>query len=472
MSVKQQAQGRPRIAIIGAGTSGVICLKTLHQQGLDVQAFEAGSYIGGLWRFGNDNGMSSIYRSLHINTSKRVMEVSDYPMPDHMAEFPSHTEISAYFESYVDHFKVRELIRFNTTVLNASKALGSGWLLRLRGPDGQERSEHFAQLVVANGHHWDPRMVDFPGHFDGPQFHAHHYVDLQHPVDLAGKRVVVIGAGNSAMDVACELGQALRANTGTQAGPARVVLSQRSGVWIAPKVLGNMPQDRSLRHPMKRPGFWEVARRRFVPRGVRTAVYNLLAEHLVRSIAGDPQRVGLKAPKERFSQRHGTVSQEIHARLIHGDIVPKGNITELLGDRVRFEDGSIEPADVLIHCSGYRITFPFFAPELLSAPNNEIALWQRMIDPRHADLYFIGLVQPKCSMMPIAELQSNFLAALLSGSYQLPSAAEMQAQGRAVHEGVKSGFTKSESHTIQIDCGEYSYELYREWDRGRVKRAA
>lgn len=456
-----------RVAIIGAGTSGVVCAKVLRQQGLDVQVFEKGSHVGGLWRFGNDNGMSSIYRSLHINTSKRVMQLSDYPMPAHMAEFPSHAEIIEYFESYVDHFGLREAIRFNTEVRQVDKLPQGGWQLRLREPDGAETTQRFSHVVVANGHHWDPRMVEFPGRFDGAQFHAHHYVDLHQPVTLAGKRVVVVGAGNSAMDIACELGQAVRANAGSGQGPARVILSQRSGVWIAPKVLGNLPQDRSIRHAMKRPGHWEKFRRRFIPRTWRLAAYNMLAEHLLRSVAGDPQRVGLKAPKERFSQRHGTVSQDIHARLIHGDITPRGNIAELLGERVRFEDGSIEPVDVLIHCSGYRISFPFLDPGLLSAPDNDIALWQRMVDPRHPGLFFVGLVQPKCAMMPIAELQSSFIADLLQGGYQLPSRATMEAELRAMHEGVKAGYTRSESHTIQIDCDEYSHDLYREWDRGK-----
>ncbi len=459
----------PCVSIIVAGTSGLVCAKVLRQQGLRVQVFEKGSRLGGLWRFGNDNGMSSIYRSLHINTSKRVMQLSDYPMPEHMAEYPSHAEIIEYFESYVDHFGVREAIRFNTEVRLAEKLPQGGWQLRLRRTDGTETTQCFSHLVVANGHHWSPRMAKFPGHFDGPQFHAHHYIDLHEPVDLADKRVVVIGAGNSAMDIACELGQAVRAHAGSGQGPARVVLSQRSGVWIAPKVLGNMPQDRAIRHAMKRPDHWERFRRRFIPRAWRLAAYNALAEHLLRGVAGDPQRVGLKPPKERFSQRHGTVSQDIHARLIHGDITPRGNIAELLGDQVRFEDGSVEPADVLIHCSGYRISFPFFAPELLSAPDNDIALWQRMMDPRHENLFFVGLVQPKCAMMPIAELQSSFIADLLTGGYRLPARATMEGQMRAHHERVKAGFTRSESHTIQIDCDEYSHDLYREWDKGKQR---
>lgn len=456
-----------RVAIIGAGTSGVICTKVLRQQGIEADCFEKGSALGGLWRFENDNGAGGCYRSLHINTSKRVMQVSDYPMPAHIAEFPRHSDIAQYFDDYADHFDVRRHIRFNTEVVHATPCADGSWDLHLRH-GGADETRNYRWLIVANGHHWDPRMARFPGHFDGAQLHAHHYVDLTTPYDFQGKRVVVVGSGNSAMDIACELGQASRAST----GPAKVFLSQRSGVWVTPKVLGNTPQDKSIRHAMKRPGRWERFRRRWIPRAWRLAIYNALAEYMVRTVAGDPARVGLKTPVERFVARHGTVSQDIHTRLIHGDISPKGNITEMMGDRVRFEDGSIETVDAIVHCSGYRINFPFIDPALLSAPGNSIALWQKIFDPRYMNLMFLALVQPKCSMMPIAELQSHFLADYINGTYQPPPQAQMAVQLKADQDRLKAQFTASESHTIQIDCDEYSYQLYAELDRGRLRAKA
>ncbi|SFA82836.1 Predicted flavoprotein CzcO associated with the cation diffusion facilitator CzcD [Collimonas sp. OK607] len=455
------------VAIIGAGTSGVVCTKVFRQQGIAVDCFEKGSGLGGLWRFENDNEVGGCYRSLHINTSKRVMELSDYPMPEHMAEFPSHSEIVRYFDDYADHFDVRPHIRFNTEVLQVERCADGSWDIHLRGPAGEEK-RNYRWLVVANGHHWDVRMAKFPGQFDGAQLHAHHYVDSTSPYDFRGKRVVVVGSGNSAMDIACELGQAARASS----GPVKVFLSQRSGVWITPKVLGNMPQDKFIRHPMKRPGGWERFRRRWIPRAWRLSLSNVLSEYIVRSVAGDPRRVGLKPPKDRFVARHGTVSQDIHARLIHGDITPKGNIVEMMGDRVRFEDGSIEAVDAIVHCSGYRISFPFLDTKLISAPGNNIALWRRIFDPRYRNLMFLALVQPKCSMMPIAELQSHYLAQYITGRYQLPSVARMEAELKADQETLKAQFIASESHTIQIDCDEYSYHLYEELDRGMVRAKA
>ena len=170
--------------------------------------------------------------------------------------------------------------------------------------------------------------------------------------------------------------------------------------------------------------------------------------------------------------RHPTVSQELHNRLVHGDIVPKGNIRELRGDRVLFEDGSEEQVDAIIYATGYNIRFPFFDESLISAPGNSIPLWQRIFDPRFKDLAFVGLVQPVCAMMPIAELQSNFVADYLTGELHLPSAQQMREQMTAYDRSMKESYTRSESHTIQIDCPEYSYFLQKAWKLGRRRAAA
>ncbi len=237
-------------------------------------------------------------------------------------------------------------------------------------------------------------------------------------------------------------------------------------------MLGNIPQDKALRHPMIKPGLRERFKRRFIPKSVRIGLYNFIAETWMRLIVGDPRRVGLKQPTERYSQRHGTVSQDLHARLIHGDITPRGNIRELRGREVVFEDGSIESVDVIIQCTGYNVRVPFLDPAVISAPDNDIALWQRIFDPRVDSLMFIALVQPICAMMPIAELQSNFIADYLTGVYQLPGREQMERERYQYHEGMKSEFTASPSHTIEINCEEYSYQLYREWAQGNKRAAA
>jgi len=386
------------------------------------------------------------------------MELSDFKFLATTAEYPSHSEILAEFERYADHFDLRRHLSFSTTVNRCQRLRDGTWRVDIAGPNGSETRD-YDFLVVANGHHWDPRMVEFPGEFSGLQLHAHHYVDVGDPHDLRDKNVVVVGMGNSAMDIACEL-----AHVGQ--GASKVFLSQRSGVWIIPKIFGNTPQDKLVRHPMVEASRLERFVRSYVPKRPLIALSDWIMQTIVRFTVGHPRRVGLKTPLEPFHMRHPTVSQEIHNRLIHGDITPKGNIKKLHGDRVEFEDGSVENVDAIIYATGYNISFPFFEPEFISAPNNEIGLFQRIFDPKIDNLAFIALVQPLCAMMPIAELQSQLLAAYITGSYHLPHTNEAEASARNYDHTMKSLYTKSLSHTIQIECMEYSYLLREEWKKG------
>lgn len=451
-----------KTCIIGAGTSGLICAKILKERGVPFDCFEKSSDIGGIWQFQNDNGMSTCYRSLHINTSKRMMELSDFKFRPEIAEYPSHTEIYSEFKRYANEFDVMKHISFNTEVLKCKRLDDGRWQVTIKCK-GKEEVREYDFLAVANGHHWDPRMPNFPGEFNGAQFHAHHYVDTSSPHQLKNKRVVVVGMGNSSMDIACEL-----AHVGQ--GAEKVFLSQRSGVWIIPKIFGSVPQDKFQRHPMKKPSLMEHFKRKFIPRKLRVYLNDKLVEILVKMIVGMPQRVGLKPPKEPFHMRHPTVSQEIQNRLVHGDIIAKGNIAKLNGDSILFEDGSTEQVDAIIYATGYNITLPFFDQDFIFAKDNSIPLFQRVFDPTIDNLAFIALVQPVCAMMPIAELQSGLVADYITGKYHLPRSDKMS---KAMHDYdgmMKDNYTASPSHTIQIDCPEYSYYLQEEAKKG-YKRA-
>jgi dimethylaniline monooxygenase (N-oxide forming) len=191
----------PTAAVIGAGSSGIAAAKALHERGVPFQVFETSDRVGGNWVFGNRNGMSAAYRQLHINTSRDRMEYSDFPMPKSYPDYPHHTQIAAYFDAYVDHFGFRDRIGFETSVRHAQRRGDGVWELALSAGT----VERFDALLVANGHHWDPRWPEpmFPGHetFTGTQIHAHDYRDN---VLFAGRRALILGMGNSAMDIAVE----------------------------------------------------------------------------------------------------------------------------------------------------------------------------------------------------------------------------------------------------------------------------
>jgi dimethylaniline monooxygenase (N-oxide forming) len=434
----------PRACIIGAGSSGITAAKALADRGIPFDCFEASDKVGGNWVFGNRNGMSSSYSTLHINTSRERMEYADYPMPTSYPDFPRHDQIARYFDDYVEHFGLRKRIMFNTSVGHARPCEDGGWEVTISGAGaaGGEETRRYDALLVANGHHWNPRWPEppIPGSFDGEQIHAHEYKE---PSQLAGHRVVVVGMGNSAMDIAVDASYHALSTT----------LVARRGVHVVPKYILGRPLDAGVR-PSRVPFTWLL-------RGMQL---------VTRVTVGPMDRYGLPRPDHRLGQAHPTVSSRILDRLAHGAIAVKPEIAELAGERVRYADGSEEQADLIVYCTGYKISFPFLDEQLISAPENRLVLYKRVFSPEHRGLYFIGFVQPWGAIMPIAELQSRLVAEHLMGDYALPSPAQMRRDMEAMMRRQSRRYQASKRHTIQVDFSNYVVELHDE-RRAGVERA-
>ncbi len=447
----------PHVCIIGAGSSGIAACKNFKQAGIPFDCFEASSEVGGMWQFGNPHS-SSAYRSLHINTSRETMQFADFPMPSDYPDFPHHQLILEYFKRYTDHFGLRSHIRFNTRVTHVERQTDGTWNVTLQ--DGTRHT--YDVLVVANGHHWDPLWPEpaFAGPFHGVQMHAHDYVDERTPHDFRDKNVLIVGMGNSAMDIACELGKGIAKN---------VYLSIRTANHIVPKYLfGGHVLDWWSRHPsMPATLGHRIARRVFTRR-----VSNYLGEKMLALSVGKPERYGLPAPRHGFVESHPTISSDIFYRLGAGDVKPVANLRELCGDRVTLVDGTTLDVDVVIYATGYKISFPFLPESIIKAEHNDIALFQRMIDPRYDNLLFLALVQPLCAMMPIADEQSKWMAQYLTGRYALPPKIEMERVLREAHESTKAGYVTSSRHTIQINCQDYCDDLRDELKRGQKRAKA
>jgi cation diffusion facilitator CzcD-associated flavoprotein CzcO len=434
--------GLPRTCIIGAGSSGIAAAKALHERSIPFDCLEKSDRVGGNWVFGNKNGMSAAYRELFINTSRPRMEYSDYPMPESYPDFPHHTHIASYFEKYVDHFGFLETISFETGVEHARRREDGVWELEL--DNGETRC--YDALIVANGHHWKPRWPEpaFPGAdtFAGEQLHAHSYRENSM---LAGKRVVVLGMGNSAMDIAVESSYVAE----------RTYLAARQGVWIVPKYVFGKPVDQ-LRNDPRVP--FKI-RQRFI-------------QQLIRSYAGPPERYGLPKPNHRFGEAHPTISGRILDRIQHGTITPKPNISSLQGSQVRFIDDSVVEADVVVYCTGYKIAFPFFDEDFISAPDNHIELFRRVFHPDVPNVFFIGLLQPLGAIMPLAEAQGAWVGDYLLGDYELPSDAAVRADIAADQASMRKRYVASKRHTIQVDFDDYLHALDKERAEGTARARA
>jgi dimethylaniline monooxygenase (N-oxide forming) len=434
----------PRVCVIGAGSSGLPVAKELAGRGVSFDVFEKSDRVGGNWVFKNKNGMSSAYRSLHINTSRDKMQYADYPMPRDYPDFPHHTEIARYFDAYVDHFGFRDRIRFETGVEKVERAHGrGGWRVTT------DRGERLAYdvVAVANGHHWAPRWPDppFPGRFDGLEMHSHHYVDPSEPHELRGKRVVVVGMGNSAMDIACELSR--------EGTAARVFLAARRGAYVIPHYWFGKPLDQLIA----------------LPRWTPYAVQRWIAETSYKIAVGDITRFGLPRPDHRLGEAHPTISSELLPRLGRGDLQIKPNLERLEGDRVRFCDGTVEPVDAIVYCTGYHVRFPFLDPAIADAPDNDLPLFHRVFKPGLDDLFFVGLLQPLGAIMPLAEAQAKWLGEYLSGEYALPDDDAMRGAIAKDRLAMFRRYVRSARHTMQVDFDDYLWKLDRERAAGRAR---
>jgi len=433
----------PTVCVIGAGSSGIAAAKALHERGFEFDCFDASDRVGGNWVFKNRNGMSSAYRSLHINTSRRRMEFSDFPMPAAYPDFPHHTHIAEYFDAYVDHFGFRDRITFETLVERVERRSGGGWDVTT----DRCGTRSYDALIVANGHHWDPRWPEpaFPGRdsFAGVQIHSHHYTG-EDPDFFRAKSVVVLGMGNSAMDIAVEASFVA----------SDVYLAARRGAWVIPKYLLGRPMDSVPLSPR-------------IPFAVRRRAQ----EAMLRVLVGDMERYGLPKPDHGFLEAHPTVSDDVLSRIAHGEIVPKPNIAELTERTVRFTDGSEMKADVVVYCTGYKVTFPFLDPGLISAPDNDLPLFRRVFHPDVGGVYFIGLLQPIGAIMPLAELQSDWVCDHLAGRYRLPPERELRADIEAERRAMFKRYVASKRHTMEVDFEDYVLGVRRERVRGE-RRAA
>ncbi|WP_137725016.1 NAD(P)-binding domain-containing protein [Prescottella subtropica] len=433
---------RPTVCIIGAGCSGFTTAKRLQDYGIRFDCFESSDDVGGNWYFRNPNGHSSCYESLHIDTSTTRLQFEDFPAGDDWPHFPHHTLIHQYFRDYVERFGLRDAITFGTSVEHAERDATGRWQVTL---DTGETRDYDA-LVVANGHHWSPRLPEYPGHFDGITLHSHEYLSPFEPVDMRGKKIVVVGMGNSALDIASELSHRSIAE--------HVWVSARRGVWVLSKYRNGKPADKMMRPP-------------WMPKKLGLS----LSRKAIKKSIGNMEDYGLPKPDHEPLSAHPSVSIDFLAKSASGDLTCVPGIARLDGDAIVCTDGQRIEADVIVYATGYEMKFPFFDdPALQPNADHQLPLFKRMMKPGIDNLYYMGLAQASPTIVNLAEQQSKLVARHLTGAYVLPTTAEMGdviAADERMHLGQ---YYTAPRHTIQVDFGRYVRDLNKEIAAGE-KRA-
>ena len=434
-----------RICVIGAGPSGLTAAKNLLDAGFhELTVFDRGDRVGGNWVFDADSGHSSVFETTHIISSRRYSQYDDFPMPASYADYPGHRELAEYFQGYADHFGLLDCIRFQTLVESCERLADGRWSVTSRHVDSERtRTETFDQLVVCNGHHWQPRWPDYPGEFTGEYLHSH---DFKKAEPFRDRRVLVIGGGNSACDVAVETSRVAQ----------RTDISWRRGYWISPKFIFGLPSD-YLHNFVSNKLPW-------LPRKLRLRGFELL----LALLQGRNARYGLPDPDHHLTESHPTINSELLYFIRHGEIHPRPDIARFAGKQVHFTDGQVHEYDAIVACTGFVISHPFFNRDFIDYSEGPVPLYLKMIHPDYDNLHFVGLFQPLGCIWPLAELQAKILARRLTGRWQPPKDLHAAVADELANPDVEQ--VDSPRHTITVDYPSFRRRLLAELPADYVSR--
>ena len=428
------------VCVIGAGPSGITAAKNLLDEGIHVVVFDLGNEVGGNWVFSEKTGHSSVFETTHIISSRTLSQYIDYPMPLNYPDYPSHLQLAKYFQNYAAHFKLYPFIQFGTLVKHCELMENNKWLV-VTEKNGVTTENHFDALVVCNGHHWLPRMPKYEGHFNGEFIHSH---EVKKFSKFSGKRVLVIGGGNSACDVAVESSRVA----------ASVDISWRRGYWIAPKFIMGKPADVFS------------TKINWLPR----RIWQIISGLSLYFRNGKNSDYGLPEPEGPLGSHHPTINEDLFFTIRHGKIKPRPDISSLNGNEVVFKDGSSAEYDIIVACTGYIITHPFFNKNFIDYSEGEVPLWLRMIHPKINNIYFIGLFQPLGCIWPGSELQSKIMARELSGKWKRPSNINNRIQQEINFPDFKQ--INTPRHTITVDFHQFKNRLLKHLPTNYIQNEA
>ncbi|XP_004613928.2 flavin-containing monooxygenase 5-like isoform X2 [Sorex araneus] len=437
-----------KIAVIGAGVSGLGALKSCLEEGLEPTCFEESSDIGGLWRYEEslESSRPSIYRSATSNTSKEMMAFSDFPFPASCPNYMHNTKLMAYLHSYAAHFHLRPHIRFLAKVRSVRRRpdfSSSGQWDVVVEVEGEQERHVFDGVMVCTGLYTHPAMPlqSFPGisRFQGQYFHSKEY---KTPDKFRGKRILVVGVGNSGVDLAIELSHVAE----------QVFLSTRRGSWIWNRVWDNgMPMDTVLFtrfnntlgcvSPNRLVNYWMERKlnRRFSHRD-----YGLL-------------------PRHRFLSHQATMSDELPNHIISGRVLMKANVRAFSETSATFADGTEEPVDVVVFATGYTLSFPFLEKDA-RVLDSDHTMFKFVFPPQleRPTLAFIGILQPVGATIPTSELQSRWAARVFRGVARLPSEQAMMDDIRKTREIFEKEYLDNPRDSRRVQYVEYMDEVASE----------
>ncbi|MCI5043637.1 MAG: NAD(P)-binding domain-containing protein [Aquisalinus sp.] len=411
----------PKVCIVGAGPAGLAAARHLSLRNIDYDHYEKHTGVGGIWDI--ENSGTPMYESAHFISSRTLSGYYDYPMPDHYPDYPSRELVLEYTKSFADAYKLTPQIQFSKQVKSIVPD-GKNWSVELA--DGITKS--YTHVICASGHTWTPNWPEYPGNFNGDIMHA---VDFKKPDIFSGKRVLVVGAGNSACDIACEAARSAKA----------AFISMRRGYHFVPKHILGQPAD----------VFSEKTK--WLPFKLRRWLFACL----LKNLNGDLTKQGLQIPDHKILESHPIINSQLVHYLQHGDISACHDIADLNEKEITFTDGRKEEIDLIVFATGYKYAIPYIDKSHFDWNGNKPSLAYTVFNRRHETLFAAGFTEMNAGGYYIFDEMTSLIADAIE--LQSTSIKRWKKAQRVILKpqdfsgGI--GFINSERHNDYLDMDTY-----------------
>lgn len=421
-----------KVAIIGAGPAGLATARALKTLGIPFVVYEKHSNVGGIWDTTNPG--SPMYNSAHFISSRDMSGHLAYPMPSDYPDYPSNGQILAYIKGLAQHYGLLESIRFNTEITDISFS-DDVWAVKGKDHDGKSFNDVSSWLVCASGTNWHKSQPTLKGQekFDGELMHS---VDYRDSASLSGERVLVVGAGNSGVDIACDAAFSAK----------EAYISMRRGYHFVPKHLFGMPAD-----VFGSQSDW-----------MPTKMQQLIFSGMLRMLNGDLRRLGLQKPDHKVLSSHPILNTQLLHYLQHGDIKAMPDIQRLAGNTVHFVDGRSVEVDKIIMATGYQWKVPYLPDQFFEWKGGRPQTFMKIFNSDHPSLFVNGFVETNGGAYKLFDDMAYLIAKTIETQIKDSKKAALiqrYIEGQEPDLGGQVNYVKSDRHIGYTNSNAYQKAL-------------
>jgi Flavin-binding monooxygenase-like len=407
------------VCIVGAGPGGLSIARALKKYGIAYDQFERHSDVGGIWDLNNPG--TPMYESAHFISSRDLSGYSDFPMPKSFPDYPKNSQVLAYVQTFARAYGLYDAIQFGVGVESLEKLETGQWRVRLSNGD----TGTYAAVVCATGNNWDPNIPTIAGEFSGE---ARHSVTYKRADEFKGKRVLVMGVGNSGADIGCDAARSADA----------AFISMRRGYHFIPKHIFGVPADE------------------FGESGPQLPIWLIrpVFSGLLKIIRGDVTRWGVPKPDHKLLESHPLLNTQLIHHLQHGDIKVVPDIKKFDGKYVVFKDDTREQIDLVLFATGYKWSMPY-ATSFFDWKGGRPDMYLAIFNRQHKNIFCLGYVETNSSAFKMFDAQARLIANYLNAQFQQsPSHAQFDQLIASDAPDLSGGlnFVKSQRHDVYLEA--------------------